>query len=252
MILTSHLQAGRKLTDEERLEIIRGLTAEYATLKVLLPRSKKPLPIQTNGSYDKQAWEQANKELGPAGRPGDAVQITKVTLEDDRILLEINGGLKSGTKWYDRIEVGMGTRTRPVNPSGTPTLGTNLALIFPKGVPALGAGDIKKMLLPIMDFEKRSATEQFIDTLPPEIQRAVKEQRVVEGMDKDTVILAIGRPRSKSREVKDGLELEDWIYGVPPGKVTFVTFHGNKVIKVKEMYAGLGGSVADPLPPPLY
>jgi hypothetical protein len=250
LLATSQLEAGRKLTDDERLEIIRGLTAEYATLKVLLPRSKKPLPIQSDGTYDKQAWDLANKEMGPAGRVGDAVQITKVTLEDDKILLEINGGLKSGTKWYERVEVGMGSRTRPINSSGTPTLGTNLALIFPKGVPPLGAGDLKKMLLSIMDFEKRSATEQFVDTLPPEIQKAVKEQRVVEGMDKDTVIMAVGRPRSKSREIKDGLELEDWVYGVPPGKVTFVTFHGSKVIKVKDMYAGLGGSVADPTKPP--
>lgn len=250
LLATSQLEAGRKLTDDERLEIIRGLTAEYATLKILLPRSKKPLPVQSDGSYDKQAWDLANKELGPAGRVGDAIQITKVTLEDNKILLEINGGLKSGTKWYERVEVGMGSRTRPINSNGTASLGTNLALVFPKGVPPVGAGDLKKMLLTIMDFEKRSATEQFVNTLPPEIQKAVKDQRVVEGMDKDTVIMAVGRPRSKSREVKDGLELEDWVYGSPPGKVTFVTFHGSKVIKVKDMYAGLGGSVVDPTKPP--
>jgi hypothetical protein len=36
---------------------------------------------------------------------------------------------------------------------------------------------------------------------------------------------------------------------VPPGKITFVTFAGSKVIQVKDTYAGLGGSVAEPLPP---
>jgi hypothetical protein len=49
--------------------------------------------------------------------------------------------------------------------------------------------------------------------------------------------------------VVDGEELEDWIYGLPPGRITFVTFNGNKVKKVKESYAGLGGSTAEPLKP---
>lgn len=248
LLLPTSLTA-RKLTDDERIVIIRGLTAEYATLKILLPRSKKPLTVESDGTYDKSKWDEVNKQMGPAGRVGDAIQITKVTLEDDKILLEINGGLKSGTRWYDRVEVGMGSRTRPVSGSGTAALGTYIAMSFPKGVPPLGTGDLKKILLPIMDFEKRSATEQFVDTLPPEIQKAVKDQRVVEGMDKETVMMAVGRPRSKSRETKDGLELEDWVYGQPPGKMTFVTFQGSKVVKVKDMYAGLGGSVAEPLPP---
>ena len=40
--------------------------------------------------------------------------------------------------------------------------------------------------------------------------------------------------------------MEDWVYGTPPGRITFVTFNGDKVIKVKESYAGLGTEVADP------
>ena len=36
------LSAAGKLTPEERIELTRGLTAEYAKAKVLLPRSKPP------------------------------------------------------------------------------------------------------------------------------------------------------------------------------------------------------------------
>ncbi|MBI3679888.1 MAG: hypothetical protein HY235_05770 [Acidobacteria bacterium] len=228
------------------MEILRGLNAEFATLKTILPRSRKPLGIEANGAYDKKQWEEAARQFGPAGRTGDLIQITKVTIDSDRILLEINGGLKTGAKWYERIEVGMGSRTTPVGQGGNPTAGSTLALLFPKGVPPLSAAELKKILVLIMDFEKRSATEQFVNTLPPEIQKAVKEQRVVEGMDKDTVLTAVGRPRNKSRETKDGIDYEDWVYGMPPGKMVFVTFQGNKVVKVKETYAGLGGSVAPP------
>ena len=80
------------------------------------------------------------------------------------------------------------------------------------------------------------------------MQLAIKEKRAVEGMDRDQILLALGKPVTKSRETKDGLEIEDWIYGKPPGRITFVTFNGNKVIKVKESYAGLGAEAAAPLP----
>jgi hypothetical protein len=65
-------------------------------------------------------------------------------------------------------------------------------------------------------------------------------------MDHQQVLMAMGQPEHKSRETKDGLEVEDWVFGKPPGKITFVTFNGEKVIKVKEMYAGLGSEVAAP------
>ena len=42
---------------------------------------------------------------------------------------------------------------------------------------------------------------------------------------------------------KDGVDFEDWVYGTPPGKIVFVTFEGDKVVKVKEDYAGLGTDV---------
>jgi hypothetical protein len=66
------------------------------------------------------------------------------------------------------------------------------------------------------------------------------------GMNREQVMMAVGRPQHKSREVKDGLETEDWVFGTPPGKITFVTFNGDKVIKVKDSYAGLGTQVANP------
>jgi hypothetical protein len=59
------------------------------------------------------------------------------------------------------------------------------------------------------------------------------------------VRLALGQPVHKERETKDGVELEDWVYGTPPGKIVFVTFDGNKAVKVKEEYAGLGTDVGD-------
>jgi hypothetical protein len=234
--------ASEKLTDEQRVELIRGLTAEYATAKVGLPRSKKTLEVDTKGAYDKTEWDAAGRQFGPAARVGDLVQVTRIEIEGDKLVLQINGGFNAGRKkWYQRVEVGSGSRTVPISQgdSNAPG-GTAIALAFHKPVPPLKAAEIKKMLAPVLDFEKHSATETAIESLPPEFQAAVKEKRAMEGMNRDQVILALGRPVRKVREVKEGEETEDWIYGAPPGRIVFVTFKDGKVIKVKEAYAGLG------------
>jgi hypothetical protein len=239
-----------KLTVEERIELTRGLTAEYATVKAFLPRSKKPLPFESSGLYDKKAWEEAGKQFGPAARVGDLVQITKVTIEEDKLLLEINNGMKSGRKWYQNVEIGMGQSTAPISGQNSNAPGgTNIVLLFHKPLSGTKVAEIKKMLAAVLDFEKHSATELYADNLPPEIKKAIADKRVTEGMDRDQVLMALGRPDHKSREVQDGMELEYWVFGKPPGRMVFVTFNGSKVIKVKEQYAGLGSEVADPKTP---
>ena len=244
--------ADRKLTTEERIELFRGLTAEFATVKTPLPRSRKPLVFQSTGSFDKALWEQIGKDTGPAARVGDAIQITKVTIEDNRIVFELNGGFRSGPKWYERIQIGTGTRTMPIGSGSQPmaVAGTYVALVFPGRMPPLKSAEVKAMLAPVLDFNKRSPTEQYVEKLPPAVQQAIKDKKAVEGMDRDQVILALGKPDNKVRETVDGAEQEDWIYGKPPGRIVFVTFEGDKVVRVKESYAQLGGSVAPSLPIP--
>jgi hypothetical protein len=253
-LIPALLQAGNKLSFEDRVELTRGLTAEYATAKVLLPRSRKALEIRANQNFNSKAWISAGSG-GPAARTGDLVQITKVNIEDDRIVLDINGGYNGGKKWYRNLQVGGGMGNNPNmvplgggNDSNAPG-GTSIALVFDKGLEPIKATEVKKLLAPVLEFEKRSASEIYSQTLPLDVQVAVKEKRALVGMDRDQVILSMGRPAHKSRETLDGIDVEDWVYGQAPGKITFVTFDGDKVIKVKEMYAGLGTQVADPPSP---
>ncbi len=238
-----------KYTAEERIILTRDLTAEYATAKIGLPRSKKPLPVDESGKIDQETWTDAHYKHGPAARVGDLVQITKLKFDKNRLVFEINGGFKGGRKWYERIQIGGGVGTVPMTrgPYNAQPVGTVLALEFPDGVPELDAARIKELLNTVLDFEKHSAADQYVETLPEPVQAAIKEKRAIEGMERDAVLLALGKPERKVRETKDGEELEDWIYGTPPGKITFVTFRGNKVVEVKETYAGLGGTVAPPV-----
>ena len=70
LLSVSLLADSPKLNFEQRVEIVRGLMAEYATAKVILPRSKKPLPYESKGTWDKTKWDDASKEFGPAARVG--------------------------------------------------------------------------------------------------------------------------------------------------------------------------------------
>jgi hypothetical protein len=182
------------------------------------------------------------------------VQITKVDIQRDKIIFEINGGMKKKGNWRDHVQIGVGGLggggVRQVNTQQTTApSGTNIALLFNKEIPPVTAADIKKMFAPVLDFSKESATENYVETLPEPIKKAIKENKAIEGMDRDQVILALGQPRHQERSVdKDGTEMEDWIYGEPPGKITFVTFANSKVKSIKEAYADIGGSTAPPLP----
>lgn len=241
---------GPKLTDQDKIELIRGLTAEYATAKVAIPRSRKPLAVDSTGKYNKKDWDQVQHKYGPAARSGDQVQVTAVDIGGDRILFQLNGGFDSGKgKWYQHIQIGIGGTSAPVSNKTNSPHGTSIELVFHKQVPVMTTAEVKKLLTPVLDFEKHSVTENFIDSLPPEMKQAVKEKRAVTGMDKDTVLLAMGKPVRKIRETTDAGETEDWVYGTPPGKIVFVTFQGDKVIKVKEDYAGLGTEAPDLTPP---
>jgi hypothetical protein len=240
--------AADKLTIDDRVELNRGLVAEYANAKVLLPRSKKSLEFNADtGTWDKKEWSSIAKEYGPAARTGDTVQITKIELFDDHIVMQINNGYRGGRRWYDGVQVDNGAGAMPVSNNNDVNApgGTTIVVMFHKSLAGMKAAEVKKMMAPVLDFDRHSVTEIYSETLPPEVRQAIKDKKATVGMDRDQVRMALGQPVHKERETKEGVEIEDWVYGTPPGKIVFISFDGNKVIKVKEEYAGLGTDVGE-------
>ena len=204
--------------------------------------------LRQMGQYDLDQWSEAMMKYGPAACVGDLVQITAIRFEDKKRVLDINFGMSGGRKWWYRVQVGgavssgmtLGASQNTHAPGGT-----KLALVFPETIPAKSAADFKAMLKPVLDFKQRSAREMYLDTIDTKYGEAIEKKEVIEGMDKEMVLLAKGRPVKKIRDFKDGVETEDWIYGKPPGEIVFVTFLGGDVIGIKESYAAIGGWVKE-------
>ncbi len=233
--LAPPLAAKKGLNEASRIEIIRGISSEIVVAKIALPRGKHGLYLNSQGKIDEQKLATEMKENGAAIRAGMPVEITKITFKGDDLLFEINHGGRSGKRWYQHIEIGVGGATTPVGPQDAPVLayGSYILLTLPLNTPALTADQVKKLLAPVLDFERHAPTVLYSPSLPPKTKAAIQKHEILVGMDRDAVLSSKGPPDRKVRETRDGDEQEDWIYGAPPHSL-FVTFSGDTVIKVKQ------------------
>ena len=140
--------------------------------------------------------------------------------------------------------MGIGTQTTPIsnpNENRGAQSGSKIILSFSQKLPDLTVDQIKDYLSPALDFETKNPVQTITQAIPPEYQKAIEAKQAVVGMNQDMVLAAMGQPDRKTREEKDGVEQEDWIYSSPPFKVTFVTFEGDEVVNVQEYSGGVRG-----------
>jgi hypothetical protein len=190
---------------------------------------------------DAQELQQLLALWGPAVRPGDPAQISYVQIKDDHIHFDINGGPVHRKKWYQHIQVsGTGGAEVPLSP--TESLqnphGSYLDIYFDKYVPEMTAQQLRDLLLPVLDFTAHNKEEAYLDTMQPKVKEAIKEHRVLVGMDTEMVLHAKGKAPKKVREKDGEIEYEEWIYGEPPQDVDFVRIVGGEVIRVETMRVG--------------
>ena len=223
-----------------RLSLVRYIDGEIVHVTRSIPTGKKGFHLKAGAPVNENALRSAVVSAGASINPGDRAQITNLDFKEKQIVVDINGGGRGKTKLRDRIhmEVG-GMPTMTTYPADAPVLinaGATLYLDFDKPLPEMTAEDLEQYLSGVLDFSKRhSAAVQWVDTLPPEIQKAIQNKEPVVGMDHDMVLAALGRPDRKVREKgPDGNEIEDWIYGKPPAKTIFVSFEGDKVTQVHQ------------------
>jgi hypothetical protein len=243
-------QTGSKKSDtlqeSSKLNIIRYVSGEFAKARKPLPGGKEGITVLADKPLDEDGLNKAVTLHGAAVNAGDNVQITKLEFHERSIIVDVNGGGRPRKNWRDHIQIGMGggvptaSTTTAGQDQGPPGFqqgrGGTIYLQFPKSVPDLTPDELKSLLATFLDFSKeRSASVHWIDTLPPEMKKAITERHPVVGMDREEVVAAIGKPDRKVRERDaQGNDTEDWIYGHPPEKTVFVHFTGDHVTGIKQ------------------
>jgi len=229
-----------KMTPQTRLAVMRDLTAERVFVRSVLPRGTQGLQIKGGKvTPDSQEVAKLVAQNGFAAKPGDRVIITDVILKEKSIVFLINGGGKKKEKWYQHVSVGMGGNAT-VTPGGAQksleATGSSVTLEFDKYIPEMTGNQVRDLLAPIFDFKALTEAEAYQKTLPPKVQEAIKDHKVLVGMDREMVIYAKGRPPKKIRDKDDsGVDYEEWIYGNPPEEVDFVRFSGPFVSRLEIM-----------------
>jgi hypothetical protein len=216
------------------IQLIRGLMREVAVSKMALPKGRKGVRVDSQGKLDKADADSELRANGMAIKPGMPVEITKLTFKPTEIVFELNGGGKKRSKWYQHIEVGMGAATTPI--AEQPSVleyGSWVTLVFPGKIPEVSVDQVKQALGNVLDFSRHSPTTLYSPEVPPKFKDAIKNHQVIVGMDRDAVLSSKGPPDRRVREVREGVEQEDWIYGLPP-HVLFVTFDGDTVTNVHQ------------------
>jgi hypothetical protein len=222
-----------------RLSLVRYVDGELVHVTKAIPAGKKGFHLKAGVPLDENALRMAVGSAGSAINPGDHAQITNLEFKDKEIIVDINGGGRGKTRLRDRIHLEVGgiptMTTAPDKPVNT-NAGATLYLDFGKPLPDMTPEDLMQFLSGLLDFSKKhSAAVQWVESLPPDIQKAIEDKQPVVGMDHEMVLAAIGRPDRKVREKgPDGSEIEDWIYGTPPAKTIFVSFEGDKVTQVHQ------------------
>ena len=229
-----------RLQDSGRLAIVRYVDGEFVHVVKPLPASREGFTIEVGKPIDEHQLKQQLANQGSAANPGDVVRITKVDFGSKEISIEINGGTHGHFRLRDHLQVGMAgpvpTATTTSTTGAAQVKGAMLVLDYGRPVPDVSPDDVKQALAAFLDFTKeRSAATNWVETLPPEYRDAIAQKKAIVGMNHDMVLAAMGRPWKKVRERQpDGDETEDWIYGTPPARTTFVTFIGDKVVKVEQ------------------
>ena len=230
-----------RLSETDKLEIVRSVDGEFAKVVQALPSVKPGFYLKPGGKINQQALQSALTLSLPAANPGDTVQITGIVFKKKEIRVNINGGSHPHKSLIQRIHMSVGMpwptgRVMQNQPPGLVKIGSTLIVEFNGPVPNVTPGQLKAYLAPFLSFaNQRSAAQNWVESLAPKFQKAIAERKAVVGMNRDMVLAALGRADHKVREFQpDGTETEDWIYGDPPGTTIFVTFIGNQVVRVKQ------------------
>src|SRR5215469_4461247 len=203
---SSNPNTAEKMTPQTRMLVIRSLQSERVFARIMFPQGDKGIKIK-NGlvSPTDMVVAQQVAEYGAAAKPGDRCVITDVQVKEKEIIVDINGGPKKHQKWYQHIQIANPSGASAPLPGGPSPQsldahGSMVTLEFDKYVPEMTGDQVRALLSPVFDFKALTQAEAYEKTLPPKVQQAIKDHKILVGMDKEMVMYSKGRPPKKIRD----------------------------------------------------
>ena len=212
------------MSKENRMQIVRAFNAELVYIRSPFPMGKDGLKIK-NGQIipDREKLAQMMALWGPAAKPGDLAPHQQH--RDQRQLYSFRN------QWWSRQEAEMVSahpdRRRGWRDSIAPSdqnanaRGSFVDLYFDHHVPELTGPELKQLLRPVFDFDSKSPVEAYLETVSPKVKDAIKNHKILVGMNHEMVMYSKGRAPKKVRERDGETDYEEWIYGEPPADVDF-------------------------------
>ncbi len=240
----THVELPREPLDERgHLQLLRDLEAEQGFAHRELPLGAG-LTLLANGNMTPRdaAYKKMLYEKGQSAAPGDRVAITALKFENERLIIDFNGGPYAKHRFLSHISL----NDMPLAQQGPMATGCRVTLVFEGGIPDVTAAEVKALLDPLVDFRAKTSEEAYANTLQPKVRAAVESHEVLVGMDRRMVLASVGVPLSRHREHTDAAnpdspQWEEWIYGQTPQPIEFVRFRNGRVVRLE--IAALGKPV---------
>lgn len=223
------------LGERGRLDLIRNLEAEQGFAHRELPLGAG-LTLIANGNMTprEDEYRKILYEKGESATVGERVEVSKLAFKPDRIVIDFNGGPYAKHRFLSHVSI----NNMQLAPQGPTATGCRVTLVFEGGVPDVTAAEVKALLDPLVDFKAKTSAEAYADSLPPKVREAVEAHEILVGMNRRTVLAALGEPKTKHREHTNASDeqsatYEEWIYGEPPLPTQFVRFQHDRVVRLE-------------------
>ena len=140
--------------------LLRSLEGEQGWAMRPFPKGHRGLTLMANGKLDPAGEDYLDMVTtnGLSAKPGDAVAITDIKFDHDKLVLSLNGGPDAKHRILQHIELGTGPMMAPIVPTDAENdpQGAHVTLTFKGRMPAVTDVQVKALLAPLISFDMKT------------------------------------------------------------------------------------------------